>query len=318
MLIWAWALAGVLSARAQARAVWDYDPDTVQVLIFDYDSQYEAFKSNQPLFRRVAVRTITDSTGGYTDRMVELNAKRVLLSVRHASGRAVLSMHYPDGTLRLRAGFLEDTLGPAPTAFFVPSLRRPLSAYAALDGEVQTFYRNGALRQVANYRLGKRITSQCFDFRNRLVDCNANPLIIPATLPKKVTSNHSFTYQAVGRAENSNIYRSTASKAQFVHDTQGELRKLLILLPRQQISAESVALVTQRGEVPINFMLAPNTNGSHGTGITSGALNGELRSIALSAGRLFAPNAAERITSAIIDGESVALYFTLPVQFGLK
>lgn len=299
----------------------NWDPDTVRVLYFDDCCSKPHPPSAHFPYHGATVRTLTKADGTYEDEMRDAESLRLLFRVQHrpAAGHAELTMYYPEGSIRLKAQFLEDTAA-APVVFIVPSLRRPLSAYALPDGELQTFYPNGAIRQEAEYRRGQRTRSQCYDFKGRPVDCNINSPVIAPRLPAAVYSGKSFPL--VVRMPSANpghdVQPIVSCKAAFVMSNAGELLALRLLLPRRGINAESAALAKQRGRYPISFGLAANRQGSRGTGSYSSALNQELRFIGIEAGRLFYYDPKQPLKPVLVDGEPVATYFTLPVEFGLK
>lgn len=297
-----------------------WDPDTVQVRYYDDCCPRPFPPSARFPYHGVSVRTRPLAAGAYEDQLRDAESLRLLLTVRHrpAAGHAELTMYYPAGGIRLRAQLLEDATAPVPVVFIVPSLHRPLSAYAAIDGILQTFYPNGAIRQQAEYRLGQRVRSECYDSEGRPAACNANPPVVAPILPAVATSGQPFLF--VVRRDDSSPGHPTAplikSKAVFQLKNTGEPLALRILLPRRQISAESVALVANGGRFPISFGLAANAPGSRGTGSFSGALNQELRAIGMQAGRLFYNSPEQPLRPVLLDGEPVATYSRCPSNSG--
>ena len=294
-----------------------WDPDTVRILYFDDCCSKPFPPSARFPYHGATVRTITQPDGTYEDQMRDAESLRLLFAVQHrpAIGHAELTMYYPEGGMRLKAQFQEDTATAPPVVFIVPSVRQPLSAFAMLDGELRTFYSDGTLRQQADYQLGRRIRSQCYDFKGRPVDCNSNPPVLPPRLPAAAYSGQSFPFLVkTGHGTAPTI----SCKAAFVMSESGELLALRLKLPRRGISAESVALAAQGGRYPISFGLAANAQGSRGTGSHSGALNQELRFIGMEAGRLFYYDQKQPLKPVLIDGEPVATYFSLPIEFKLK
>lgn len=299
----------------------NWDPDTVRVQYYDDCCSKPFPPSVRAPYHGATVRTLTSADGTYEDQMRDAESLRLLFIVRHrpAAGHAELTMYYPEGGIRLQAQFLEDTAVAAPVVFIVPSLRRPLSAYALPDGTLQTFYANGQPRQQAEYRRGQRIRSQCYDFRGRPVDCNSNPPVVLPRLPAKAASGQPFSF--LTRTDFARPAQKAPPilkcEAAFMQGELGEPLALRILLPRQGISAESAALAAQGRRYSISFGLAANAQGSRGTNSRSGALNQELRFIGLDAGRLFYYSKEQPLKPVLMDGEPVTTYFTLPIEFRL-
>lgn len=303
-----------LISWSQVATEWDYNPDTVRTLYFDSHGPRPFPPSEQFPYQGVIVRT-TPVAGGYEDRLVAIAPQQLWLSVRHelAAGKAMLTMFFPNGQPRLQAEFLEDTTTVAPTEYLVPSLRRPLAAHALLDGEVSTFYAAGQLRQRARYERGRRVASQCFDFKNRPVPCNSNPLLIPAGLPSLVYTTEPaklFPSRGIGQRKPDPV------TAVFVTSPQGEMHWLRVLLKPSQVDAETAGLAQQHPQFLIDFLLPATATNTSGTHSNSGALNIYLRGLALRAGSFFSQPYSMR--PALLDGEPVPTFFKLPVQFELK
>jgi len=265
------------------------------------------------------VQSVADGMGGYEDRMTDVRTKQLLFTIRHKgrSQEAEFLMYYPNGGLRVKAQFLDDSMDLTPTAVFVPSLHRPLSAYALLHGELTTYYADGNIRQQSFYQQGARVKSQCYDFKQRPVACNDNQLIIPAKLPADVYSQHPLDLQ-IGRGMVDRNGRPMIVKGTFILSSRGNLQRWKLSVPKGEISRETVGFIMQGTVVPINFAIVSKPSINTSMGSRSGAGNNELRSIAISAGMCFWPNPKREILPAMIDGQEVTTYFNLPIEFKLK